>query len=96
MNIATVVGIIFGLAILSFATFTSTDSIRIFFNPPGIAIVLGGTIAATFICFPLKEVLRVFQVFLIALKREELPIGNYISEIVYLAKKVTTKGTIRL
>ena len=96
MNVATVVGFVFGLAILVFATFTSTDSVAIFFNLPGLAIVLGGTIAATFICFPLKEVLRVFHVFLIALKREDLPIGVYITEIVYMAKMASTKGTIRL
>ncbi|MBU0988175.1 MAG: MotA/TolQ/ExbB proton channel family protein, partial [Proteobacteria bacterium] len=96
MNIATVIGILFGLGILSFATYQSTDSIMVFLNLPGFAIVLGGTIAATFICYPLKEVLQVFRVFIIALQREDLPIGNYISELVYLAKKSSTKGKIQL
>lgn len=96
MNIATVMGIIFGIGILSYATYMSTDNVKVFLNLPGFAIVVGGTTAATFICYPLKEVMRVFHVFLIALKREELPIGNYIHEIVYLAKEASSKGKIQL
>ncbi len=96
MNIATVIGIISGLGILSFATYMSTDSIMAFVNFPGFSIVLGGTIAATFICYPLKEVLLVFKVFIAALQREELPTGNYIAELVFLAKKASAKGKIHL
>ena len=70
MNIATVIGIVFGVAILGFATYLSTDSAGVFINVPGLAIVLGGTLASTFICFPLKEVMRVSNTFLTALKRE--------------------------
>ncbi|CAN2046958.1 chemotaxis protein MotA [Candidatus Magnetomoraceae bacterium gMMP-13] len=96
MNIATIIGIVFGMGILSWATFMSTSNVMIFLNLPSLAIVLGGTTAATFICFPLKDVLRVFKLFLIALKREELPMGNYINAVVFLAKQATQKGQIRL
>ena len=36
MNIATVIGIIFSIAILSFATYMSTDSVIAFLNLPGL------------------------------------------------------------
>lgn len=96
MNIATVLGILFGIGILAFATYHATDNVMVFLNLPGIAIVLGGTIAATFICYPMKEVMRVFSVFFSALKREELPIGNYIHELVYLANEYALKGKIHI
>ncbi|NMC50449.1 MAG: chemotaxis protein MotA [Desulfovibrio sp.] len=96
MNIATVIGIIFGIGILFYATFLSTDDIRVFINFPGLAIVIGGTLASTFICFPMKEVMRVFSTFLMALKREELPIGNYIEEIVRIAREASARGKIHL
>ncbi|MFH1135378.1 MAG: MotA/TolQ/ExbB proton channel family protein [Pseudomonadota bacterium] len=96
MNIATVIGVLSGFFILSYATYASTADIRVFFNLPGLAIVLGGTIAATFICYPLKRVAGVFGVFVLALKREELPIGEYISELVSLAKTARAKGKIQL
>ena len=96
MNIATVIGILFGVGILSFATYEATSNLRVFINLPGLAIVLGGTIASTFMCYPLKEVMRVFSVFFSALKREELPIGNYIHELVYLANELLMKGKVHI
>lgn len=95
MNISTVIGIVFGIAILGFATFLSTDSAGVFINIPGLAIVLGGTLASTFICFPLKEVTRVFNTFLIALRYEELPAHAYIEEIVRIARQAATWGKIQ-
>jgi len=96
VNVATVIGIICGISVLSYATYLSTDSASVFLNLPGLAIVLGGTLASTFICFPLKEVMRVFNTFLIALKREELPINNYIDEIVKIARDASSKGKVHL
>lgn len=92
MNIATILGIIFGVGILAGATYMSTDSVEVFINLPGIAIVFGGTIAATFICYPLKEVMRVFGLFMMALRAEELPTASYIKALVDLSKNVTAQG----
>lgn len=86
MNIATIVGIIAGIVILCVATYTSTDSVSVFINGPGLAIVLGGTIAATFICYPLREVMRVMGLFMSAFTAEELPIEDYIKDIVGISK----------
>ncbi|QJB55897.1 MotA/TolQ/ExbB proton channel family protein [Pseudodesulfovibrio sp. zrk46] len=86
MNIATIFGIIAGIFILCAATFAATDSVSVFINGPGLAIVMGGTIAATFICYPLREVARVLGLFVTAFTAEELPIGNYIKDIVDISK----------
>jgi len=94
VNIATVIGIVFGIVILAFATFLSTDSAGVFINIPGLAIVLGGTLASTFICFPLKEVMRVSNTFLIALRHEELPADLYIEEIVRMSRQAAAWGRI--
>jgi len=96
MNVATVIGFVAGVIILGTATFFATDSAGVFVNLPGLAIVLGGTLASTFICFPLKEVTRVFAIFLTALKREELPIGNYIESIVDIAREASSRGKVHL
>jgi chemotaxis protein MotA len=96
VNIATLIGILFGVAILSAATYFSTSTPMVFINLPGLAIVIGGTAAATFICYPLREVMRMFHVFLLAMGREELPIGNYINALVRIAKAASKKGAISL
>ncbi|WP_147819881.1 motility protein A [Salidesulfovibrio onnuriiensis] len=92
MNIATIFGIIAGIVILCTATFFATDSVAVFINLPGLAIVLGGTVAATFICYPLKEVMRVFGLFMTAFTAEELPIANYIKVLVQISKEAASKG----
>jgi len=96
VNIATVLGILCGMAILTAATWFSTPNAMVFINFPGLAIVLGGTLAATFICYPLREVMRVFHVFLLALGREELPTGDYIHAIEKIARTASAKGKISL
>jgi len=97
MNIATIIGLVFGLGILFYSAYSSSggDLMR-FLDIPGLCIVLGGTFASTFICYPLKNVLGVFQTFLQALKADELPIVNYINAVVALAKTATQKGQISL
>ncbi len=96
MNAATIIGFIFGVVVLVYATYSSTETIIVFLNLPGLAIVLGGTFAATFVCYPLRAVLRVIRLFGRALRREELPIGYYIREIVYLAKQASRQGRLKL
>jgi chemotaxis protein MotA len=96
VNIATILGILSGAVVLGWATYHSTSDPMVFVNYPGLAIVLGGIAAATFICYPLKEVMRVFQVFLLALRREELPIGAYIDEIVKIARAASSRGKVHL
>lgn len=96
MNIATIIGIIIGMTIVCVATYFSTESVGVFINLPGIAIVLGGTMAATLICYPLRELGRIFTVFLTALKADELPISNYIKLCVGISKIVSQKGHVHL
>ncbi|MGL1860899.1 MAG: MotA/TolQ/ExbB proton channel family protein [Pseudodesulfovibrio sp.] len=86
MNIATIFGIIAGIVVLCAATVSATDSVSVFINGPGLAIVLGGTIASTFICYPLREVMRVMGLFVSAFTAEELPIEDYIKDIVKISK----------
>jgi chemotaxis protein MotA len=86
MNIATIFGIVAGIFVLCAATYAATDSVQVFLNAPGLAIVLGGTIAATFICYPLREVMRVMGLFVSAFTAEELPIGDYIKDIVDISR----------
>ncbi len=90
MNIATLIGLLFGIVVLATAILSATGDAQIFWYPEGIAIVLGGVVAATFICFPLREVVNVFQTFTKALTRDDQPVTVYIAEIHYLAQQAAT------
>lgn len=72
MNPSTVIGMLGGVALLVISIIATAKDASIFINLPGLLIVLGGTVAATLMSFPLKEVLRVFKVFIIVLRNERL------------------------
>ncbi|MCF7823816.1 MAG: MotA/TolQ/ExbB proton channel family protein [Candidatus Marinimicrobia bacterium] len=64
MDIATIIGLIFGLGLVFFGmsepgNFTPPET---FFNLRGLAIVLGGTLAATLVNYPLKNVIGMLKV----------------------------------
>lgn len=63
MNISSLVGILAAFGVFFGAMFTATSSRGIFLDPHGILIVFGGTMAASFICFPLKTFVTLFKVF---------------------------------
>lgn len=82
MNPSTLIGILGSFAMLGSVFYWSADDPSLFVNLPGLAIVLGGTLAATFIAFPLKEVLRVSKLFWTVLKSEKLDAEKDIEELV--------------
>ncbi len=59
MDIATIVGFFAG-SCLVVITILMGGSPGIFFNPPSIVVVCGGTLAATLVNYPLSDVLSVF------------------------------------
>ena len=60
MDIATLLGLFFGLAVIVAAIFTGSD-IWVFLNIPGFLIVIAGTMAATLIRYPMSGVLGAFM-----------------------------------
>lgn len=70
MNPSTLLGMISGVAIIFTSIFLSAEDITIFINLPGVFIVVGGTLSATLLSYPLQEVLRVFKTLLVVLRNE--------------------------
>ena len=92
MNVATILGFLSGLAVLCWAVWLSTGNVLVYLNLPGVAIVVGGVIASTLICYPMREVARILGVFLTALGAEEVPTHDYIAECVHLADVASRGG----
>ena len=93
MNPTTIIGILSGLLVVVGAILLSSNNAAAFLNLPGLVLVLGGTMAATLISYPLNEVLRVFRVFIIVLRNERLYAERDIQELVEVAK-LKFKGEI--
>src|SRR5690606_36509288 len=60
VNPSTLIGALAGFLMLATVLAVSASDPGMYVNLPGLAIVLGGTLAAVFISYPLREVLRVF------------------------------------
>ena len=87
MNPSTVLGMFGGIVMLSAIIAVSAKDLGFYWNVPGIGIVLGGTIAATLISYPLHEVLRVFRIFIIVLQSERYYAKEDMEEIVEVSRQ---------
>jgi chemotaxis protein MotA len=62
MSLPTVLGFVFGIALFVFSIALSTDNYLVFFHATGAIMVIGGTIAATFVAFEPRYVLQAMKV----------------------------------
>lgn len=86
MNPSTLIGMLGALALLGSVLFLSAADPWLYVNLPGLGIVLFGTLAATFISYPLSEVLRIFRLFTIVLRNEKLYSNDDIEELVRISR----------
>ena len=61
MDIATILGVVSAFGLVFIAIFMG-GGVNIFINIPSLMIVVGGTLGATMINYPLKDVFGVFKV----------------------------------
>ncbi|WP_192036513.1 MotA/TolQ/ExbB proton channel family protein [Halomonas sp. YLGW01] len=86
MNPSTLIGIVTSLLMLASVLLLSAEAPASFLNLPGLAIVLTGTLAATFISYPLREVVRVVRLVGLVFRRERRYLDEDLEELVGLAK----------
>ncbi len=60
MDIGTVIGVTFGIALVLISILLG-GSLQSFVNAPGLLIVVGGTFAATFVAFPIGSVIKAIK-----------------------------------
>ncbi len=95
MDIATIVGIILGVALVGSAIFTGPAPMA-FINIPSVLIVGGGTLATTLIRSPLKVVLGTMNVVRNAFFDRVPPPTELIAKIVELAEKSRRESLLSL
>lgn len=86
MNPSTVIGAVVGLLTLIIVVALSANDTSLYFNLPGLAIVLGGTCAALFIAYPLQEVVRVFKLVRTVFRNDQHDQQRDIEELVSMAQ----------
>lgn len=86
MNPSTVIGMVGGMVLILLSILLTAQDASAFLNLPGLVVVLGGTLAATLLSYPLKEVLRVFRTFHVVLRNERLYAEEDQHELVMVAR----------
>src|SRR5690606_26724783 len=94
MNPSTLIGIVASIVLLAIVLFFSTDDPWLFIDLPGLGIVLMGTAAATFIAYPLREVVRVFRLIRTIVRNERLYIDKDLEDLVDISR-LWMQGDIR-
>ncbi|MBN2233007.1 MAG: MotA/TolQ/ExbB proton channel family protein [Deltaproteobacteria bacterium] len=95
MDFATILGILSAF-ILVFAAIATGSGFAIFMNLPSALIVLGGTMGATLINFPLREVFSILRVVKNAFFADSFEPAEVIPELVALARKSRKSGILAL
>ena len=92
---STIIGITAGLVLL-FAAIVQQGGFSVFFNVYALMIALGGTFAATFISFPLPQVMRTFGILFNVFRSDvESPL-DYIRQIINLSIKARRYSVLSL
>ena len=95
MDIATILGVISAFGLVCIAIIMG-GGIQLFINIPALMIVVGGTLGATMINYPLRDVFGVFNVVKKALFARNSSVTDLIKRFVVFAQKSRKEGILAL
>jgi chemotaxis protein MotA len=86
LNPSTLIGTIASVLFMAIILLFGADDPAKFVDVPSIAIVLGGTLAATFLSYPLREIRRVLPLIAQVFRQERLETQHDIEEVVAISR----------
>lgn len=95
MDLATVIGVVFGIVCLVVSILLSGE-LQSFFNVPSIFITLGGGLASTLIQFKLKDFLKIFKLTGLAFLNKNANPLDTIALMVKLSEKTRREGLLAI
>lgn len=95
MNISGIIGLLLAIGLIIWGMMSGGD-IMGFWDPPSVAIVLGGTIGAVVFNFPLSVLTKVPKMLKIAFLPKKYDPDKYIEEMVDYCKTARMKGILAL
>lgn len=95
MDFATILGVIsaFGLVCIAISM---GGGVQLFINAPALMIVVGGTLGATMISYPLRDVFGVFNVVKKTLFTRNISVNELIKRFIGFSKKSRKEGILAL
>ena len=62
MNLAGLLGILSGLSVVVYTITSSSKNAKVFMDPHGAVIVLGGTLTVALLCFPFHRLFQAMKI----------------------------------
>ncbi len=95
MDLSTIIGIVSGLILIVIAILLN-GNLGAFVDPASIMIVLGGTLAATLVAFPIPQVKDIIKLTQKTFANRDTNPGKIINDIITLANKARKEGLLSL
>ncbi len=95
MDPATLIGIIVSIGLVGWSIM-SAEGASMFLNVPSMTIVLGGTVGATLVCYPMENVLGVMRILKKAFLHRAQTNAEIIAGMEEMAKKARKEGLLSL
>jgi chemotaxis protein MotA len=96
VDVATLIGLATGIGLVIYSITAKGGTGEYFWNLPALALVLGGTLAATFVNCPLKNLVGVFGVVKNAFKRTNSGYQKIIDQFTEFSGKARKQSPISL
>ena len=96
MDIATIIGLVGGVAAVIMTVFTSGGHLSGIFDVPSLIFVLGGSFLALFTAYPLKSVIGIFKIIGKTFKVPSFNEKNLVQDMVNLSEKARREGVLAL
>jgi chemotaxis protein MotA len=95
LDLGTIIGILFGFGLVAIAI-SQGGGISWFLDGPSAMIVLGGTVGATLVNYPLKDFIGIFSIAKHVFRRVEYEPNRVIAEFVQMSKVARRDGILSL
>ncbi len=96
MDIASLIGLILAVGLILGSIATGSAPFSAFIDVPSMLVVIGGSIGAAFICFPLKSILSIPMVTKKVLLNKSTNVSALIEQLVSLAETARRDGLLAL
>lgn len=96
MDLASLIGLILAIGLIIASILIGTSPMTAFMDLPSLLVVVGGSIAAALICFPLRSILGAPKVAIKVFLNKEADLVGLVADLVALAETARRDGLLAL
>ncbi len=96
MDIATVGGMVGGMAVILAGILVAGGDLMLFWDPPSVFVTVGGSVGALFVAYPLGYVLGIMKIMGKVISTQEMKPDEMINMLVTFSEKARREGLLAL